>query len=96
MPSYNKRFYERSILSVINQNYPNIELIIVDGGSTDGTIEIIRKYEKNIAFWISEKDNGQSDALNKGFKHCTGKIYGCNSDDIYTPGAFRCINCFKK
>ena len=86
MPSYNKKdFIERSILSVINQNYPNIELIIVDGGSADGTIEIIRKYEKNIAFWISEKDNGQSDALNKGFKHCTGKIYGfLNSDDIYT------------
>ncbi len=98
MPSYNKKdFIERSILSVINQNYPNIELIIVDGGSTDGTIEIIRKYEKNIAFWISEKDNGQSDALNKGFKHCTGKIYGfLNSDDIYTPGAFRCASTVLK
>ena len=94
MPSYNKAdFVERSILSVLNQNYPNIELIIIDGGSTDGTVEIIKKYEQYIAFWISEKDQGQSDALNKGFKHCTGKIYGfLNSDDVYLPGAFKCAS----
>lgn len=91
MPSYNQvDFIERSILSVLNQNYPSIELIIIDGGSTDGTIEIIRKYEKYITFWISEKDQGQSDALNKGFKYCTGSIYGfLNSDDVYLPGAFK-------
>jgi glycosyltransferase involved in cell wall biosynthesis len=92
MPSYNQvDFIERSILSVLNQNYPSIELIIIDGGSTDGTIEIIRKYEQYIAFWISEKDQGQSDALNKGFKYCTGSIYGfLNSDDVYLPDAFKC------
>ena len=91
MPSYNKvDFIERSILSVLNQNYPNTELVIIDGGSTDGTVEIIRKYEQYIAFWISEKDQGQSEALNKGFKHCTGAIYGfLNSDDVYLPGAFK-------
>ena len=91
MPSYNQvDFIERSILSVLNQNYPNIELIIIDGGSTDGTVEIIKKYEQYIAFWISEKDQGQSDALNKGFKHCTGSIYGfLNSDDVYLQDAFK-------
>ncbi len=90
MPSYNKvEFIERSILSVLNQNYSNIELIIIDGGSTDGTIEIIKKYEQYISFWTSEKDKGQSDALNKGFKYCTGNLYGfLNSDDIYFPDAF--------
>ena len=90
IPSYNKvDFIEQSILSVLNQNYPNIELIIIDGGSTDGTVEIIKKYDQYITFWNSEKDQGQSDALNKGFKHCTGSIYGfLNSDDVYLPGAF--------
>jgi glycosyltransferase involved in cell wall biosynthesis len=94
MPSYNKvDFIERSILSVLNQNYPNIELIIIDGGSTDGTVEIIKKYNQYITFWISEKDQGQSDALNKGFKHCTGSIYGfLNSDDVYLPDAFKCAS----
>ena len=91
MPSFNKvEFIERSILSVLNQNYPNIELIVIDGGSTDGTVEIIKKYEKYITLWISEKDQGQSDALNKGFKYCTGEVYGfLNSDDLYTPNAFK-------
>tara|TARA_B100001093_G_scaffold516014_1_gene593765 strand:- start:622 stop:1512 length:891 start_codon:yes stop_codon:yes gene_type:complete len=91
MPSYNQvNFIEFSILSVLNQNYPKIELIIIDGGSKDGTSEIIRKYEKFITFWISEEDRGQSDALNKGFKICTGEVYGwLNSDDIYLPDAFK-------
>lgn len=91
MPSYNKvDFIERSILSVLNQGYSNIELIIIDGGSTDGTVEIIQKYEQYISYWVSEKDQGQSDALNKGFKNCTGAIYGfLNSDDIYLPGSFK-------
>lgn len=90
MPSFNQsKFIERSILSVLNQKYPNTELIIVDGGSEDGTANIINKYKNKIAFFISEKDQGQSDALNKGFKICTGQIYGwLNSDDIYLPGVF--------
>jgi glycosyltransferase involved in cell wall biosynthesis len=91
MPSYNQaQFIERSILSVINQDYSNTELIIIDGGSEDGTVEIIRRYEPYISFWITSKDKGQSDALNKGFNRCTGSIYGfLNSDDVYLPGVFK-------
>lgn len=89
MPSFNQRkFIERSILSVLNQNYPNLEFIIVDGGSTDGTIEIIKKYEAHLAYWHSDQDAGQSDALNKGFSRATGDIYGwLNSDDLFLPDA---------
>jgi len=91
MPSYNQReFIERSILSVLNQNYPNLEFIIIDGGSRDGTVDIIRKYEQYLSYWVSETDTGQSDALNKGFTHATGEIFGwLNSDDLYLPGAFK-------
>ena len=90
MPCYNQvEFIEKSILSVLNQDYKNFELIIIDGGSNDGTIEIIKKYQDYISFWVSEKDKGQSDALNKGFKLASGEIYGwLNSDDIYLPNAF--------
>jgi len=90
MPCLNhEKYIEKSILSVLNQNYYNLELIIIDGGSIDRSLEIIKKYEKNITFWISEKDQGQSDALNKGFSYATGDIYGwLNSDDLYLPGAF--------
>lgn len=90
MPSFNQAAYiERSILSVINQNYPNLQFIIIDGGSTDGTVEIIRKYEDYLDFWVSESDNGQSDALNKGFTKAVGDVYGwLNSDDLYLPNAF--------
>lgn len=89
MPSFNQsEFIEKSILSVLNQKYPNTELIIIDGGSEDGTIDIIKRYKDKIAYFISEKDKGQSDALNKGFRICTGEIYGwLNSDDIYLPNA---------
>ena len=84
-PSYNQgQFLEECINSVLGQNYPNLEYIVIDGGSTDGSVDIIKKYEAKIAFWVSEKDNGQSDAINKGFSHATGDIIAwLNSDDLY-------------
>jgi glycosyltransferase involved in cell wall biosynthesis len=88
-PSYNQgKFIEETIRSVLAQNYPNLEYIIIDGGSTDETIEIISKYGKWISYWESEPDNGQSHAINKGLIKCTGEIVNwLNSDDYYTPGA---------
>jgi len=84
-PTYNQAAYiESTIMSIIGQNYPNLEYIIIDGGSTDGTVEIIKKYEKHIAYWISEKDSGMYHAINKGFAKSTGEIMGwLNSDDLY-------------
>lgn len=88
-PSFNQgQFIEATILSILNQGYPNLEYIIIDGGSTDNTVEIIKKYEKYISYWISETDNGQTDAINKGFEKCTGEIFNwLNSDDIMMPNA---------
>ncbi len=89
-PVYNQvRFLEETILSVLNQNYPNLEYIIIDGGSTDGTVDIIKRYEDRLAYWISEPDNGMYDALQKGFDRSTGEIMGwINADDLYVDGCF--------
>lgn len=88
-PSFNQgQYIEKTILSIINQNYPKLEYIIIDGGSTDNTEEIIKKYEQHITYWVSEKDNGQSDAINKGLAKCTGDIFNwLNSDDYLAEGA---------
>jgi len=90
MPSLNQgRFIRRAILSVLNQEYANIELIVIDGGSTDETVDILKEFGTHIDHWRSEKDRGQAHALNKGFALATGEIFGWqNADDLYLPGAF--------
>jgi len=97
-PSYNQgQYIEQTIDSVLSQNYNNKEYIIIDGGSTDNTVEIIKKYEKHLKYWISEPDKGQSDAINKGFKYVTGDIINwLNSDDYYEPNTFKLLNEYFK
>ena len=90
IPSFNQgNFIEETILSILNQKYPNIELIIIDGKSTDNTLDIIKKYSDSIDYFVSESDNGQANALNKGFAVATGDICSyLNSDDLYLDNIF--------
>lgn len=93
-PNYNYgHFIEETIRSILLQGYPNLEYIIIDGASTDNSIEIIKKYEKWISYWVSEKDTGQSNAINKGLERCTGKFFNwINSDDFLELGGLQNIS----
>lgn len=88
IPSFNQaQFLEKNLLSVIGQQYPNLEILVLDGGSTDGSVDIIRRYEQHLTYWRSQKDKGQADAINQGFSMARGDIFcWLNSDDLLMPG----------
>ena len=91
VPSYNQgQFLEECLTSILDQAWPDTEVIVMDGGSKDNSVEVIRKYEKHLSYWQSQRDGGQTPALNTGFARATGQIAGwLNSDDAYRPGAFK-------
>jgi len=94
IPSFQQgRFIEETILSILGQTGAAVELIIIDGGSTDATLDVIRKYESRIAYWVSEPDRGQADAINKGLRHATGDVVKWfSADDIYAEGIFAAVH----
>ena len=95
-PSYNQdRYLEQTIRSIVEQGYPALEYMILDGGSTDGSVEILKKYERHLAYWTSQKDAGQADAISRGFARATGDILGwVNSDDFLLPEALEKVGKF--
>lgn len=98
IPSFNQgRFIEETILSILDQDYPAIELIIIDGGSQDESVEVIKKYDGKITYWVSEPDQGQADAINKGWRVASGDFLGwLNSDDLLLPNAISAgVECFR-
>src|SRR6201991_2903231 len=92
-PSYNQgRFLDETILSVLNQGYEPLEYMVIDGGSNDDSVSVIKRYEDRLTYWVCEKDRGQVHAINKGLERATGGVFGfINSDDVYLPGNFNAV-----